>query len=78
MIDVARHIKLGKATGGAIRPEHFIFGCPELFCHFQYLFNGIMNDLYSTKVFVKAYTFAHIKVKTKTKTKCRGYCKTKV
>ena len=43
MIDVARHIKLGKATGGAIRPEHFIFGCPELFCHFQYLFNGIIQ-----------------------------------
>ena len=43
MIDVARNIKLGKATGGVIRPEHFIYGCPELFLHFQHLFNGIIQ-----------------------------------
>ena len=43
MINVASNIKVGKATGGVIRPAHFIYGCPELFNHFLHLFNGIIQ-----------------------------------
>ena len=43
MIDIARKIKLGKATAGLIRPEHFIHGCPSLMRHFQILFNSMIQ-----------------------------------
>ena len=43
IIDISSKLKLGKATAGNIRPEHFVFGCSELLRHFQYLFNGMIQ-----------------------------------
>ena len=43
MISIAKKIKLGKASAGQIRPEHFIHGCPSLLRHLQYLFNEMIR-----------------------------------
>ena len=43
MIDIAAKIKVGKATAGVIRPEHFIYGSASLLRHFQNLFNGMIQ-----------------------------------
>ena len=43
MLDIASKIKLGKSSAGAIHPEHIIYGAPELMCHFQLLFNGMLQ-----------------------------------
>ena len=43
MMDIASKIKVGKATAGSIRPEHFLHGCPGLMRHFQILFNGLIQ-----------------------------------
>ena len=46
MLDIAAKIKAGKSSAGLLRPEHFIFGCPELLCHLQTLFNGMLQHSY--------------------------------
>ena len=43
MVDIATKIKIGKAVSGAIRPEHFLYGSPELLTHFHILFNGMIQ-----------------------------------
>ena len=43
MVDIARKIEIGKATSGVIKPEHFLYGCPELLTHFHILFNGMIQ-----------------------------------
>lgn len=53
MLDIASKIQLGKSSSGAIRPEHFLFGAPELLRHFQILFNGMIQHSYVPSDFVK-------------------------
>ena len=55
MIDIARKIKLGKATAGLIRPEHFIHGCPSLMRHFQILFNSMIQHGFVPTDFLRGY-----------------------
>ena len=43
MLDIASNIKVGKSTGGLIRPEHILYGAPELMHHFRLLFNGLIQ-----------------------------------
>ena len=53
MLLISQKIKLGKATTGAIKPEHFLFGCPTLLRHFQILFNGLIQHGYVPMDFLK-------------------------
>ena len=53
MMDIAAKIKVGKATAGSIRPEHFLHGCPELMRHFQTLFNGMIQHSFVPTEFLK-------------------------
>ena len=46
MMDIAKKIEIGKASVGVFRPEHFIFGSPDLLRHFQILFNGMLQHSY--------------------------------
>ena len=46
MMDIAKRIEIGKASVGVFRPEHFIFGSPDLLRHFQILFNGMLQHSY--------------------------------
>ena len=41
MVELATKIKIGKATVGFVKPQHFIHGGPRLLQHFQILFNGM-------------------------------------
>ena len=43
MLDIASKIKIGKSTAGPIRPEHILYGAPELMYHFHMLFNGLIQ-----------------------------------
>ena len=43
MITIASKIKVGKASTGIIRPEHFIQGAPGLLGHSHILFNGMIQ-----------------------------------
>ena len=61
MVNIARKIKLGKATAGAIRPEHFIYGCPSLLRHFQTLFNNMVQHGFVPTEFMKGYISPIIK-----------------
>ena len=53
MLNIASKIKLGKAASGAIRPEHFIHGAPELLRHFHILFNGMIQHSCVPTAFLK-------------------------
>ena len=53
MLDIAKKIQLGKATAGILRPEHFLFGAPELLRHLQMLFNGMLQHSYVPTDFLK-------------------------
>ena len=46
MVDIAANVKLGKSSSGLIRPEHVLYGAPELMQHFHILFNGIIQHGY--------------------------------
>lgn len=46
MIDIAANIKVGKASAGAIKSEHFLCGSPDLLRHLQMLFNGMLQHSY--------------------------------
>ena len=46
MLNVAAKIKAGKSSAGALRPEHFLLGAPELLRHLQNLFNGMIQHSY--------------------------------
>ena len=52
MLDIAAKIKAGKASPGLLRPEHFLFGSPELLCHLQTLFNGMLQHSYVPTAFL--------------------------
>ena len=52
MLDIAAKIKLGKATAGLLRPEHFLFGSVNLLCHLQILFNGMLQHSYVPSAFL--------------------------
>ena len=52
MLDIASKIKAGKATAGLLRPEHFLYGSPELLRHFQILFNGMIQHSYVPSAFL--------------------------
>ena len=43
MLDIASNVKIGKSTAGQIRPEHILYGAPELMYHFHILFNGLIQ-----------------------------------
>ena len=53
MITIASKIKVGKASAGIIRPEHFIQGAPGLLGHFHILFNGMIQHGYVPTEFLK-------------------------
>ena len=53
MLDIASKIKIGKASAGILRPEHFLFGSPHLMRHFQMLFNGLLQHSYIPTQFLK-------------------------
>ena len=53
MIEIAGKIKVGKATAGIIRPQHFIHGGPRLLQHFQILFNGMFQHGFVPTEFLK-------------------------
>ena len=53
MVELYSKIKLGKATAGFVRPEHFIYGGPRLLQHFQILFNGMIQHGFVPTDFVK-------------------------
>ena len=61
MIDIARKIKLGKATAGLIRPEHFIHGCPSLMRHFHILFNSMIQHGFVPTDFLRGHISPIIK-----------------
>ena len=43
MVDIAARIEHGKSVTGSIKPEHFIYGSPELLVHFHLLFNSMIQ-----------------------------------
>ena len=43
MVNLASKIKVGKATAGFIKPQHFLHGGPRLLQHFQILFNSMLQ-----------------------------------
>ena len=53
MIDIASKIKVGKATAGVVKPQHFIHGGPRLLQHFQILFNGMLQHGFVPTAFLK-------------------------
>ena len=53
MIELASKIKMGKATAGLLRPEHFIYGGPRLLQHFQIIFNGMFQHGFVPTEFLK-------------------------
>ena len=46
MIDIAENLQAGKSSSGAVKPELFLLGAPELLRHFQILFNGMLQHSY--------------------------------
>ena len=53
MVEIASKIKLGKATAGIVRPEHFLNGGPRLLQHLQILFNGMIQHGFVPTDFLK-------------------------
>ena len=53
MIDLASKIKVGKATAGVVKPQHFIHGGPRILQHFQILFNGMLQHGFVPTSFLK-------------------------
>ena len=53
MIDLAAKIKVGKATAGVVKPQHFIHGGPRILQHFQILFNGMLQHGFVPTSFLK-------------------------
>ena len=53
MIDIASKIKVGKATAGIVKPQHFIYGGPRLLQHFQILFNSMLQHGFVPTEFLK-------------------------
>ena len=53
MTEIASKIQLGKSTSGMCKPEHVLHGSPTLMCHFQLLFNGLIQHGYVPTDFVK-------------------------
>ena len=51
-LTIASKIKVGKASAGIIRPEHFIQGAPGLLGHFHILFNGMIQHGYVSTEFL--------------------------
>ena len=52
MLDIALNIRAGKSTAGLLRPEHFLFGSPDLLRHLQILFNGMLQHSYVPTAFL--------------------------
>ena len=61
MKDLAAKIKIGKASAGVIRPEHFLYGCTQLLKHFHILFNGMIQHGYVPMEFLKGYVLPIVK-----------------
>ena len=53
MIEIASKIKIGKATAGIVKPQHFINGGPRLLQHFQILFNSMLQHGFVPTEFLK-------------------------
>ena len=53
MLDLASKIQIGESSAGILRPEHFVYGAPELLVHFQILFNGMIQHSYVPTDFLK-------------------------
>ena len=53
MVDIAAKIQLGKSVSGIIKPEHFLYGSPELLVHFHLLFNGMFQHSFVPTEFLK-------------------------
>ena len=54
MKSIAANIKVGKATAGLLRPEHFLQGSPILLRHFLILFNGMIQHGFVPTEFLKS------------------------
>ena len=54
MVSIASKIKVGKATSGVIRPEHFLQGSPDLLQHFLILFTGMIQHGFVPTEFLKS------------------------
>ena len=52
MLDIATKIKIGKASLGVLRPEHFLFGAPKLLRHLQILYNGMLQHSFVPTDFI--------------------------
>ena len=53
MIDIASKVKVGKATAGTVKPQHFLYGGPRLLQHFQILFNSMLQHGFVPTEFLK-------------------------
>ena len=59
MVDLASKIKVGKATAGFIKPQHFLHGGPRLLQHFQILFNSMLQHGFVPTDFPGGYDFSY-------------------
>ena len=53
MMNIAAKVQLGKSSSGICKPEHVLYGSPTLMCHFQLLFNGLIQHGYVPTDFLK-------------------------
>ena len=53
MITLASKVKIGKATAGIVKPQHFMHGGPRLLQHFQILFNSMLQHGFVPTDFLK-------------------------
>ena len=53
MMDIVSKIKVGKSSSGTCKSEHVLYGSPVLICHFQLLFNGLIQHGFVPTDFVK-------------------------
>ena len=53
MMDIVSKIKIGKSSSGTCKSEHVLYGSPVLICHFQLLFNGLIQHGFVPTDFVK-------------------------
>ena len=53
MVELVSKIKVGKATAGVVKPQHFIHGGPRILQHFQILFNGMLQHGFVPTSFLK-------------------------
>ena len=53
MLDIVKKLKIGKSSAGICKPEHILYGCPELLCHLHILFNGMLQHGFVPTEFLK-------------------------